>query len=62
EIHGVPLTYFQERNEKLLQIEPQTLQTIAQKYLLPEAMTIAVCGDGPTLQQQLQIFGKVEMF
>ena len=61
EINGVPLSYFQERNEILRTIQPDTLLSIARTYLTPEKMTIAVCGDGITLNEQLKNFGTIEM-
>jgi zinc protease len=61
EIHGVPLTYFQQRNEIIRTIQPDFLLSIAQTYLTPEKMTIAVCGDGEILNEQLKNFGAIEM-
>lgn len=59
EIHNLPLTYFKQRNEIMRDLQPEMLQTIAQRYLQPDKMIIAVCGDGETLSQHLQHFGSV---
>jgi zinc protease len=59
DLHGLPANYLSTYVQNVLAVTPKDVQRIAQQYLLPEKMIIAVVGDKAKIAEQLNEFGKV---
>jgi len=55
-LHGLGASYLTSYVDNVMKVTPNEVQTLAQRYVDPNRMTIVVVGDKATVEQQLQPF------
>ena len=56
DLHGLGSEYLQNYVRNILAVTPEQVQSIAQKHLDPQKLSIAVVGDRKTVEPQLGAF------
>ena len=62
EIYGFARDYWDRYPERVMAVTSETVQSMAEKYLDPEAMQIVVVGDASQIQSILEQYGPVEIY
>ena len=55
-LHGLGASYLTSYVDNVMKVTPNEVQSLAQRYIDPNRMTIVVVGDKATVEQQLQPF------
>jgi zinc protease len=56
---GLPTDYLETYTTRVRSVEPGQIQTVAKKYMSPDAATIVVVGDATKIGDALKKFGEV---
>ena len=62
EIYGFARDYWDRYPEQVMAVTSETVRTMAEKYLDPEAMQIVVVGDASQIQWIMEQYGPVEVY
>ncbi len=62
EIYGFEPDYWETYPERVMAVTPETVQSMAEKYLDPETLQIVVVGDASEIREVIEQYGPVELY